>query len=44
MEFTGKQRLSLSDLIAFVALIFFIGLAFSIVLAGAVLVLAGQLF
>jgi hypothetical protein len=43
MQFTGKQRLSLVDFIAYVALIFFIGLAFSIVLAGAVLVLAGQL-
>lgn len=42
MEFTGKPRLSVSDLIAYVALIFAIGVAVSLVLAGAVLLLAGQ--
>ncbi len=42
MEFTGKPRLTFSDLIAYFALIFAIGLAVSLVLAGAVLLLAGQ--
>ncbi len=42
MEFTDKPRLRASDLIAYFALIFAIGLAVSLVLAGAVLLLAGQ--
>jgi len=42
MEYTGKPRLGLSDLVAYVTLIFAIGLAVSITLAGAVLLLAGQ--
>ncbi len=42
MEFTGKPRLSFSDLIAYLALVFAIGLAVSLALAGAVLLLAGQ--
>jgi hypothetical protein len=42
MEFTGKRRLSASDLIAYFALVFAIGLAVSLVLAGAALLLAGQ--
>ena len=42
MEFTGKPRLSAADLIAYLTLIFGIGLAVSLVLAGAVLLLAGQ--
>jgi len=42
MELTGKPRLGLSDLVAYVALIFAIGLAVSLTLAGAVLLLAGQ--
>ena len=42
MEFTGKPRLGVSDLIAYFTLVFAIGLAVSIVLAGAVLLLAGQ--
>jgi len=42
MEFTGRPRLGVSDLIAYITLIFAIGLAVSLVLAGAVLLLAGQ--
>ena len=42
MEITDKPRLSASDLIAYLALVFAIGLAVSLVLAGAVLLLAGQ--
>jgi hypothetical protein len=42
MEFTDKPHLSASDLIAYFTLIFAIGLAVSLVLAGAVLLLAGQ--
>jgi len=42
MEFTDKPRLGFSDLIAYFALVFAIGLSVSLVLAGAVLLLAGQ--
>ncbi len=42
MEFTGKPRLGASDLIAYFTLVFAIGFAVSLVLAGAVLLLAGQ--
>jgi hypothetical protein len=42
MDFTDKPRLGASDLIAYLTLIFAIGLAVSLVLAGAVLLLAGQ--
>ena len=42
MEFTNNSGPSLSDLIAYFALIFAIGLAVSVTLAGAVLLLAGQ--
>lgn len=42
MEFTGKPRLATSDLIAYFTLVFAIGFAVSLVLAGAVLLLAGQ--
>ena len=42
MEFIGKPRLAFSDLIAYLILVFAIALAVSLVLAGAVLLLAGQ--
>jgi len=42
MEFSDKPRLSASDLIAFLTLMFAIGLAVSLVLAGVALLLAGQ--
>jgi hypothetical protein len=42
VEFTGKPRLGVSDLIGYLTLVFAIGLAVSLVLAGAVLLLAGQ--
>ena len=42
MEFTDKPHLGASDLIAYLTLVFAIGLAVSLVLAGAVLLLAGQ--
>ena len=42
MEFTGKPRLGASDLIAYLTLVFAVGVAVSLVLAGAVLLLAGQ--
>lgn len=42
MELTDKPRLGASDFIAYLTLIFAIGLAVSLVLAGAVLLLAGQ--
>ena len=42
MEITGKPRLVVADLIAYFTLVFAIGVAVSLVLAGAVLLLAGQ--
>jgi len=42
MENTNNSQPGVSDLIAYVTLIFAIGLAVSLTLAGAVLLLAGQ--
>ena len=42
MELNHASRLSASDLIGYLALIFATGLAVSLALAGAVLLLAGQ--
>ena len=42
MELNNASRPSASDFIAYIVLIFAIGLAVSLVLAGAVLLLAGQ--
>ena len=42
MELKNESRLSVSDFIAYLVLIFAIGLAVSLTLAGAVLLLAGQ--
>ena len=42
MQFTSESRLIVSDFIACVVLALSIGLAVSLVLAGAVLLLAGQ--
>ena len=42
MELNNASRPSASDLIAYFTLVFAIGIAVSLVLAGAVLLLAGQ--
>jgi hypothetical protein len=42
MQLNNDSRPSVSDLIAYIVLIFAIGLAISIALGGAVLLLAGQ--
>ena len=42
MQLNNDSRPSVSDLIAYIVLIFAIGLAVSIALGGAVLLLAGQ--